>query len=424
MQALGFACRRLDNPVAGGPPLLLAERREAEAALTVLSYAHGDVVPGMDAQWSSGLSPWRLICRDGAWYGRDVADNKGQHSINLQALAAVLQARRGRLGCNLKLLFEMGEERSSPGLREACRRHAAELAADVFIASDGPRVSLGQATVYGGSRGSVVFSLRCAPRSGALHSGNWGGLMKNPAIRLSHAVSSMVGPSGRILVPGLLPPPMPHGVRQALAQLQVDSASLGRPIDAGWGDPGLSAAERLMGWNTLEVLALRSGDGVRPAAAIPPEAVAHCQLRHVVGTDVAELGNTLRRHLDAAGFSDVDVDVLRCSPATRLDPDSPWVGWVVAAARHAGLERMAIVPNLGGTVPNDAFADILGLPTLWLPHSYPGCRQHAADEHLPLSIAREALALMVSVWWQLGEPAAARLAHGATAQASPARRMQ
>ncbi|WP_220432210.1 hypothetical protein [Falsirhodobacter xinxiangensis] len=44
---------------------------------------------------------------------------------------------------------------------------------------------------------------------------------------------------------------------------------------------------------------------------------------------------------------------------------------------------MAINPNIGGTVPNDAFADLLGLPTIWVPHSYPGCKQHSPAEHLP-----------------------------------------
>lgn len=66
----------------------------------------------------------------------------------------------------------------------------------------------------------------------------------------------------------------------------------------------------------------------------------------------------------------------------------------------------AVVPNLGGTVPNDVFSDILGRPTVWNPHSYPGCKQHAANEHLPLSIVEQGLAMMVSVFWELGEPSA------------------
>ena len=65
-----------------------------------------------------------------------------------------------------------------------------------------------------------------------------------------------------------------------------------------------------------------------------------------------------------------------------------------------------ILPNLGGTVPNAIFAETLGLPTVWIPHSYPACSQHAPNEHLLGSVARESLALMAGVWWDLGESGA------------------
>lgn len=29
--------------------------------------------------------------------------------------------------------------------------------------------------------------------------------------------------------------------------------------------------------------------------------------------------------------------------------------------------KPALLPNLGGSLPNDVFADTLGLPTLWIP---------------------------------------------------------
>ena len=407
LQAMGFTCRRLDNPVAGGSPFLFAERSESPNALTVLSYGHGDVVPGYDDQWLPGLSPWTVEERDGAWYGRGVADNKGQHMINLNALRCVLAARGGKLGYNVKLLFELGEERSSPGLREVCREHAGLLAADVFIASDGPRVSRDEPTLFLGSRGSVIVELRCAPREGALHSGNWGGIMKNPAVVLANAISTLVDGRGRILVPELLPEPISPTVRDALSRLVVDSASLGRTLDDNWGQPGFSAAERLLGWNSLEVLTLQSGNAAKPVNAIPPVAIAHLQLRFVVGTAWREIADILRAHLDAQGYPDVEVKFVRGSPATRLDPDNAWVHWAKAAVSQAVGQEPSVVPNLGGTVPNDAFSDILLLPTIWIPHSYPGCRQHAPNEHLPLSIVRQGLAMMASVFWELGEPGAA-----------------
>src|SRR5215472_8330487 len=113
LKQLGFASTIFDNPMRGGP-ILIAERREADAATTVLGYGHGDVIRGLEPQWHEGLSPWALTRRGERLYGRGTADNKGQHSINIAALETVLETR-GRLGFNAVLLLETGEEVGSPG---------------------------------------------------------------------------------------------------------------------------------------------------------------------------------------------------------------------------------------------------------------------------------------------------------------------
>ena len=57
---------------------------------------------------------------------------------------------------------------------------------------------------------------------------------------------------------------------------------------------------------------------------------------------------------------------------------------------------------LAGSLPNDSFADILGLPTIWVPHSYRGCSQHAPDEHVLKPLCRDALRIMTGVFWDVG----------------------
>src|SRR5215470_11880868 len=90
LEALEFTCRVLRHPKARGP-FLVGERMEQEGLPTVLVYGHGDVIRGLDAGWKPGLSPWQLTETDGRWYGRGTADNKGQHTVNVAALAAVLK---------------------------------------------------------------------------------------------------------------------------------------------------------------------------------------------------------------------------------------------------------------------------------------------------------------------------------------------
>ena len=92
--------------------------------------------------------------------------------------------------------------------------------------------------------------------------------------------------------------------------------------------------------------------------------------------------------------------------ATRIDPEDPWVLWAMESLARTSGKKPALLPNLGGSLPNDVFADILGLPTVWVPHSYAACSQHAPDEHLLAPVAREALAIMTGLWWDLGDEAA------------------
>ena len=406
LRALGFDCTLHDNPQystehAAGP-LLIAQRIEDPALPTVLMYGHGDVVRGQDAAWQRGAGPWHLVQDGERLYGRGSADNKGQHSINIAALAVVLQHQGGRLGFNLKWLMETGEETGSPGLAQFCREQQQALAADVLIASDGPRLSRHLPTVFLGSRGVANFDLALTLRSGAHHSGNWGGLLRNPGTVLASAIACLVDGQGVIRVPALRPPPIPANVSAALAGLQFGGDDGDPAIDVDWGEPGLSPAQRVIAWNTLEVLAYRCGNPDFPVNAIPASAQASMHLRFVVGTDVSGLRERVQAHLDEHGFAKVQVGPATVMAATRLDPDNPWVHFCLRSIEHTTGQVPALLPNLGGSLPNDVFAHILGLPTVWVPHSYAACCQHAPDEHLLAPVARQALQIMAGLFWDLG----------------------
>ena len=399
---LGFTSRVLDNPL--GPPFLVAERHEDGAALTVLLYGHGDTIRGLDDQWRAGLAPWAVTVEGERFYGRGTADNKGQHTVNIAALAAVL-AERGRLGFNVKLLIEMGEEVGSAGLRELCEQHRdGLLRADLLIASDGPRAAPDRPTIFLGARGGYPIELRVDLREGGHHSGNWGGLLANPGTILAHALASITDARGTIQVPEWRPP-LPPSVRRLLTDVEVDGGGNGPTVDRDWGEPALTPAERVYGWNSFEVLAFTTGTPDHPVNAIPGSARAHCQLRYVVGTEVDDIIPALRRHLDRNGFHRVEVrrGTGGLFQASRLDPEDPWVGFAARSIKQTTGRAPIILPNLGGSLPNDSFADVLGLRTIWIPHSYPGCSQHAPDEHLLAPIAREGLGLMAGLFWDLGE---------------------
>lgn len=401
-ERLGFTCTLLRHEDAPGP-FLVASRIEGEDLPTVLMYGHGDVVAGVPEMWAEGLQPFEMTERDGRWYGRGTADNKGQHSVNLAALEAVLETR-GRLGFNLKYLVEMGEEYGSPALDRICAENADLLRADVMIGSDGPRMGLAKPTIFLGARGGLNIHLQVEAREGYHHSGNWGGLLANPGVELSHAIACLIGPTGECLVPELTPGTIPDNVRAALRDCTIETSEGDPDLDPWWGAPGLTQAERVYAWSTLEVMEIEVGNIAKPLYAIPPWAKARLQLRHPVGVDTDDVLPAVRRRLDAHGFQRVQIVPAPDAsfPASRSDLDGPWVRFATRSLAQTLGADPVILPNLGGSLPNTIFTDTLGLPTVWVPHSYPGCRQHGADEHLPRSIVEEGLRIMAGLFWDIG----------------------
>jgi acetylornithine deacetylase/succinyl-diaminopimelate desuccinylase-like protein len=399
---LDFTTRLIESPTGKGP-YLLAEYHEDPSRPTLLTYGHGDVVPGMAGEWRDGLDPWKTTIKGDRVYGRGTADNKGQHSINISALRAVRETRGGKLGFNAKFIIETGEEIGSPDLRQVCESHREELKADLFLASDGPRLSAERPTIFLGCRGGNRIHLDVKLREGGHHSGNWGGVLANPATILANAIASLVDHKGRLKLEALKPPRISNQVRAALADVKIEPTADEPALSPDWGEEGLSAAERLYAWNTLEVLAMSSGNIDNPANAIPGLARAVLQLRFVVGTRHNEVIDAVRAHLHANGFPMVEVSGAQRFAASRTDVDSPWVGWTAESIRRTTGKAPAVLPNFGGSLPNDVFSDGLGLPTIWVPHSYPGCSQHAPDEHILLPVTEEALAIMAGLFWDLGE---------------------
>ena len=382
LSAMYFNCKKYPNTSVDAGPFLVAHRNEAEDLPTVLTYGHGDVIAGYDDQWDNKISPWEITKIEDRWYGRGTADNKGQHTINLAALKAVLETR-GKLGFNVIVLIEMGEERGSPGLHDFCETNKDLLKADVFIASDGPRIHPDKPTIFMGSRGTLNFTLKLNSHSGGHHSGNWGGLLTNPGVVMANAIASIVDKNGKIMIEGWRNNTIKESVRKAISKLTISQDDTTPVVNPNWGEPDLTPAERVFGSNTFEVRAFETGNPSSPANAIPPSAVAFGHLRYVVGTEIKTLIPLLRSHLDQKGFRDIEIIVERdIMNATRLDPDHPWAAWVINSLTKSTGEEITVIPNLGGALPNDVFADILRLPTIWVPHSYTGCSQHAPNEHI------------------------------------------
>jgi len=406
LEPLGYTSKVYANPVAGAGPVLLATRIEDPSLPTIVCYGHGDVVLGMEGRWDNGRDPWKLSFEGERVYGRGTADNKGQHLVHIAALRHVL-ATRGKLGFNHKFLVEMGEENGSKGLEAIIKANKAEFFADAFFASDGPRTEIGKPNITLGNRGCFTFVLSADFREGGHHSGNWGGLLANPGIVLAHAIASIADAKGKILVEGWRPK-MPDYMHEVLEGIDRDGGPKSPTIDDDWGEPGLTRIEKVVGWNSFEVLAYETGNPQRPVNAIPPKARAVCQLRYVDGTDQDNLARNLEKHLAERGFANVKVGpgpggndgVFRSS---RTDYRHAWPQWVKSAVERNSNHRCGVLPNGGGSNMTYMYQYIVGTPCAWFPLSYAGCSQHAVNEHILKPLMREGLRHVTGIYWDLGD---------------------
>ena len=405
LDSLGFAVEIFDNSLPEHGPFLVARRIEDVALPTVLVYGHGDVVRAMPERWRAGLDPWVMTVEGNRVYGRGTVDNKGQHLIAIDGLRAVIE-ERGRLGFNATVLIEMGEEAGSPGLESFLEDKRDLLASDVFIALDGPCQSSGVADITLGTRGGISVDLVVDLRAGSHHSGHWGGLLKDPAVVLAHALSTIISRDGRILVEGWRPRDVPEAVRAASRAVRAEDQPGAPTPDADWGEPGLTRGERIYAWNSAIVLSMISGQPENPVPAVAGTATARLQLRHTVDTRSEDVAPALRAHLEEHGFPEVtvrEVSERDMFPPSRTDPEDPWVQRVAASMRRTTGQPPNLIPTIGASGPSEFFRQTLGVPVMWLPQSYGGCGQHGPDEHGLTELFEDGLGIMAGVFWDIGE---------------------
>lgn len=162
----------------GGHPVVYAESLGAGAgAPTALVYGHYDVQPPEPLdEWTT--PPFEPTVRDGAIYARGAADDKGQLWIHVAALRAML-AEGGRLPVNVKLIFEGEEESGSEHLDAFVARERERLACDVVIVSDTHMLSAERPSIVASLRGMAYCEVEVRGPAYDLHSGTFGGAVRN-----------------------------------------------------------------------------------------------------------------------------------------------------------------------------------------------------------------------------------------------------
>jgi acetylornithine deacetylase/succinyl-diaminopimelate desuccinylase-like protein len=210
-------------------------------------------------------------------------------------------------------------------------------------------------------------------------------------VRLVQALATMWTQDGRPGIEGL-----DAGIRPPTeAQLALADAMPERLFDDLRREYGIErfvagldgvAARRAATFEpTLNIQGLWSGfTGPGAKTITPAEAHVRLDVRIVPDQRPDDIVAAIRRHLDRAGFSDVQVGAVEGEPAWWTPPDHPVVRTAVAAS-EAVTGRDAIVRvSAPGTVPMYQVCATHRVPATTLGAARDDCRAHAPDENVRL----------------------------------------
>lgn len=369
------------------------------AANTLLVYGHYDVQPPEPLElWHT--PPFEPVIRDGRIYARGVADNKGQLFAHLMAVVA-LKATRGRVGCNIKFLFEGEEEVGSPNLAPFVSRHKELLAADAAYTSDALQHPAGHPYIFPGLKGMLTIELICRGANRDRHSA-MADIIENPAWRLVHALATMRGLDGTVLVEGFHADIVPLSARERELLEAVPNPKEQLKKDLGLrsllpaAEENFHVARTEPTFNISGFVSGYAGPGMK--TVLPHVASAKLDIRLVPHQDPDGISRRIREHLDRHGFDDVEMIVTGKAIPSLTDVSHPFVQLVTEAAREGFGREPLLYPRVVGSGPDYVFTRLLQLPSVIVPYAGAGSETHAPNENMTIEALTEGIRTSAAVF--------------------------
>lgn len=224
LDKIDFNVTKVQTP---GLPIVYAEKIFSQDAKTVLIYAHYDVMPADEEGWET--DPFKLVKKDGNFYGRGVSDDKGQ--LLMQLVALKLLHEEGFNGLNFKILFEGEEEAGSDNLEPFIKDNLNLLDSDFVIVSDTTLVSEDIPGLVSSVRGAILFDVTIENSKLDLHSGVFGGMVNNPANLMANLITALKDKDKKVSLEGFYDDVLEYGSDyrkdlKVLDEISFDKATL------------------------------------------------------------------------------------------------------------------------------------------------------------------------------------------------------
>lgn len=374
-----------------GHPIVFGEYRSNRShARTILIYGHYDVQPIDPIKlWES--NPFEPEIVGDRLFARGASDMKGQVIASIKAVESIL-SQKEEIPLNLKFIIEGEEEIGSPSLPEFLESHKELLQCDIVLNPDAGMLSVSTPAITYGLRGLAYFELRITGSKQDLHSGQYGGIIHNPAQVLCEVIAKMHDNQGKVTLPGFyenVRPASPEE-RERLAALKQEDAIFMQQtgVKKLWGEKGYSAIERIGLRPTLEINGINSGfSGLGAKTVIPSSAIAKISMRLVPDQDPAKVRDQLEDFLKGNIPDTVQWELFELAggPASLTDPNRREVQAMVDALAKVWGQK-PVFQRSGGSIPVVAQMQThLGVDSILTGFGLPDDNIHAPNEklHIP-----------------------------------------
>jgi acetylornithine deacetylase/succinyl-diaminopimelate desuccinylase-like protein len=380
-----------------GNPFVYAEYAPKcvnEQMTTVLVYAHYDVMPVEPLeQWHS--DPWEPTMRDGRLYARGADDDKGQAMIQAKAFEYMVREIWSKQGGNIKVkfIFEGEEEIGSPSLEAFIEEHKDLLQCDVILVSDTSMIGKETPSITTGLRGLAYWQIEVDGPNRDLHSGHFGGAVKNPINALCEMLAQVVDKHGKITIPHFYDDvlPIPNEERRMIAQIPFSEEKYKAAIDIDdtFGEDGYSTLERNSCRPSFDICGIWGGyTGEGSKTVLPSKAFAKVSCRLVANQD--------HEHISRA-FADYMQQLAPTGVRVKVTPMHGGQGYVCPIdmpaykAAEKGFEaafgKRPLAARRGGSIPIIAdFERVLGVKTILMGFGLEQNAIHSPNESMDLEV--------------------------------------
>lgn len=383
-------------------PLVYGEYMVDEKLPTVLIYGHYDVQPADPYElWDS--DPFEATERDGRLYARGASDDKGQVFMHLVALEAMIQTT-GTLPLNVKVCIEGEEEIGSENLYAILKEKKEQFDADFCVISDSGMVEDDQPTILYGLKGFTGLEFTVQGPNRDLHSGLYGGAVRNPLMAMSHLLASMKDLEEVVLVEGFYDDvePLTDLERQLMAEAPSEDYQKSTDVLETASEKGYTATEHTMGRPTLEINGLFGGyQGEGTKTIIPSEATAKITCRLVPGQDPDVIQELLVNHIRKHTPTGVSVKIKKeplSAKAYKVDPNHPLIKQAAISYQRT-FNKETVFVRMGGSIPVvEWIDDLFSMPIVLLGFGTPNDRLHSPNESFPIKNFEQGIKTLVDFY--------------------------